>query len=325
MFGRRPVLDVSALIPADDAITILDGGARSGLSDLLVLHPICAMHCFEPSPNEAAAIKKLETASAGEHKQGRTFVYPKALAEKSGSCALNISRRPGATSCLLPNATLLDEFSADHWSELKDITETIVVPAVSLEDFLSMTGEPWIDFCKLDTQGTELAIFRGAGARIGDISVIKTEVNFLPIYDRQTKSSELFGFLEQSGFSFVDVKFSHPCRRFHVDAHLPPWAYRLVWGNVIFMRNLPLGHPRRLHQALVLAALGYLDPALHVLRGVDNPWKSRAEAFIRALARPASTLGVVKRAIERSLGIEISWYAWRSGKQVRSMPPRAGI
>jgi FkbM family methyltransferase len=306
------------LIPADDFFLAIDGGARNGPHDLKALQALSITHCFEPNPSEQAPLKRIaeaEKAHAGQ--RGSLVIHPVALAERSGPCQLHVSCRAGATSCLRPNTALLDEFRADNWSELAEIVATIDVPAVALADFLERTNVAFVDFCKLDTQGTELEILRGAGKRISDFSVLKIEISFLPIYLQQPALSEIFQFLEKNGFELLDLSYSHSCRRFHADPHLPPQAYRLVWADAVFVANLPPNHPRRLHQGLILADLGYLDPALHFLRasGADDS----ALQFVRDLAKPVGTYNRIRRIVERSANIVLSRYPWKAGKQVRSV------
>lgn len=312
------------LLSPDDALVVLDGGARNGPSELKALQRLCVTHCFEPNPAEVPRLREvaglLERNSVS---RGNVFVHPAALAGHTGSCTLHVSLRPGATSCLRPNIALLDTFASDHWSELKEIVVSHEVSCITLADFLSETNIDFVDFCKLDTQGTELDILRGAKQRISDFGTIKIEVNFLPIYEHQPRLSEIFSFLEQAGFEFIDLTWSHACRRFHVDPKLPPNAYRLVWGDAIFARPLQSDHPRRLHQALVLAGLGYLDPALHVLANSAGARQDSARRFIRDLAGPIGARSHIRRLVERSAGIILSRYPWRNGKQVRSMRPKS--
>lgn len=318
----RHTQDVSELLEEGDALFVIDGGARNGPSDLKVLGPIAITHCFEPNPAELEPLRKLASASPGRGKtRGTVIVHPVALGEATGTCTLHISRRAGATSCLRPNAALLNEFASDNWSEMKEVVQQVQVPCICLKEFLAQADLPYVDFCKLDTQGTELDILRGAGDKLQRISVLKIELNFLQLYEKQPQVSEIFHYLEVNGFDFVDLSTTAECRRFHEDPFLPPAAYRLVWGDAIFMQRLPVGHSRRLHQALVLAGLGYLDPALHVLKSLEH--SEAAAQFVRGLGDPDELRARLRRFVERASGVALVRYPWKAGKQVKSARAKA--
>src|SRR5262249_3840648 len=63
-----------------------------------------------------------------------------------------------------------------------------------------------VDFLKLDTQGTELEIMKGAREYLREqrIAVVKTEVSFVPVYRNQCTFSDIDSFMRAHGFLFVD-------------------------------------------------------------------------------------------------------------------------
>jgi hypothetical protein len=87
--------------------------------------------------------------------------------------------------------------------------------------------------------------------------VIKTEVEFLPIYEEQPLFGEVARFLIDRGFEFVDFEVLPSCRRFHCFPRLHPRSYRLVWADMILVRKpYDVSDSRAVAKALVLAALG---------------------------------------------------------------------
>ena len=55
----------------------------------------------------------------------------------------------------------------------------------------------YIDFLKLDTQGNELNIIKSIGSKISNVSVIKTEVEMIPMYKNQPLFHDVSSFLYQ--------------------------------------------------------------------------------------------------------------------------------
>ena len=240
---------LQSVLAADDYLVAVDGGARNGPKDLVGLDHICRFFCFEPNPEALGgvdwSISEYIKSTPGE----RVTVYPFALCSESGTATLNISLRPGATSTLEPDRTLLDRFEVDNWSEMKEIVKRITVPAISMSDFMRKAKVGHIDFMKLDTQGNELDILKSAGDAIESIEVIMTEVEFIPLYRDQALFHDVTAYLMSKGFELVDVRSVPACRRFHARPDLPPSSYRLVWGDAIYARNpADAEKPRALQQ-----------------------------------------------------------------------------
>ncbi|MFM6248881.1 MAG: FkbM family methyltransferase, partial [Dolichospermum sp.] len=58
---------------------------------------------------------------------------------------------------------------------------------------------------KIDVQGFELEVLKGATELFTKISVIVCEVNLAFLYERQCSINEIIGFLYQNHFRLVDV------------------------------------------------------------------------------------------------------------------------
>jgi len=61
-----------------------------------------------------------------------------------------------------------------------------------------------LDFIKLDTQGYELQILKGAEHSLKNILGIELEVSFIEIYKNQPLFGEISSFLYQHGYEFYD-------------------------------------------------------------------------------------------------------------------------
>jgi FkbM family methyltransferase len=87
-------------------------------------------------------------------------------------------RNPLTSSLYRPNAPLLAKFSR---LELPVVAET-EIETHRLDDLPEIAD---IDYLKLDVQGAELDIILGAARRLGDVVLVHTEVEFIPMYTDQ--------------------------------------------------------------------------------------------------------------------------------------------
>ena len=166
-------------------ILVLDIGAKGGaFFELNYIRDLCCYFCFEPNP---AMMKDLpgqkETIQEMTNlKPDAIYTFPYAVTHRTGDVNLYVTRRPGGTSTLKPNADVLGRFSKDNWSQVKDVIKTITVPSITLEEFLVSAGINRVDCLKLDTQGNELDILKSSGNLLKSISVIFVEVEFIQMY-----------------------------------------------------------------------------------------------------------------------------------------------
>lgn len=274
------------------SLVAVDGGARNGAVELRRLARWLTVHAFEPS---AAEYEKLVAAGPSD----RHLYSPLALLGRSGDATLYVNKRPGATSTLKPDRRILNHFAPDNWSQMADVVAEVTVSGTTLADYVEQQGIAHIDFLKLDTQGNELDILRGAGASLDRVSVVKTEVGLIPLYEGQPLLGDVATFMADQGFDLIDLQSTDACRRYHVDPGLDPRSYRLVWGDAIFARSLTLDRPRALEQGLVLAELGYVDVALHLFEngaGLAADVRAELSRFYR-LRRPPASGSRLKRAL----------------------------
>ncbi len=256
------------LIPS--GLTIMDGGARNGTRELPRLARYTTAYGFEPNEPEFDKIRKGQVPP-GIPAYRKFICSPLALVEQSGRVTLYVTKRPAATSTLRPNANLFTHFARDNWSQMQEVVKEESVLGISLRDFMVDQKLTYLDYAKLDTQGNELQILQSGGEFLQTISVVKTELNMIPLYQDLPLLGDVFSFLTKQGFQFIDLQWTHPCRRYHFSPNLPPESYRLVWGDAIFAYDpFNFSGKRKLEQAMILAELGYLDLALYMISNLPS-------------------------------------------------------
>ena len=106
---------------------------------------------------------------------------------------------PGTMSSLLPSS----DFGRSWAPRLRESTvETITVRRLDglLDEAVSGLPDPRV-LLKLDTQGFDLAAFRGLGDRAEDVMALQSEVSCVPIYDGMPTMLEQLDVYQRAGFA----------------------------------------------------------------------------------------------------------------------------
>ena len=190
---------------------IFDVGANVGQSAVYYENhfPGATIHSFEPSPT---TFEKLKQAVRSKN----TSTWNVALGSSSrrqifleNSCSDMSSLLPMGERC---------------WGQIEKETEITVT---TLDEFCAERGIQHIDILKIDTQGYDLEVFKGARRmlELGQINMIFFEVNFSPMYKGAPAFDEIFQFLNQYGYHLQNLY------------GLIYWQ-DAIWTDALFMRRV---------------------------------------------------------------------------------------
>jgi FkbM family methyltransferase len=247
--GQRYILcdlvDKHALLTTP--VVILDVGARNALADprwLAWPSRMIVLHGFEPDAAECDALnRQVETAS-------RNFrFHPIALAGHIGSADFYKYAEPAANSLYPPNYRLLDRWCYTRQLTLRsqfELVEKVRIETTTLADWAKQQGITDIDACKLNVQGAELDVLRGAGRLIdGPVSLV-LEQTFNRTYIGAPLFGEVYEFVRQSGFCMFDVLGFNLVARTRSPIHLTEdniflrnsWArHQFFEGHFLYFRD----------------------------------------------------------------------------------------
>lgn len=155
-----------------------------------------AIISFEPVPEH---VRVLRQRAAGDR---RWSVYDCALGEVEGVLDINITRSGDLSSFLQPSLTTEEGVTA---MEIMSRTSVRVRRLDALADVLAETCPLRHTFLKVDTQGFDLQVLRGAGGTLRAIPALQTEMSILSIYEQMPGFSEVYQFLRQSGFDLTGL------------------------------------------------------------------------------------------------------------------------
>ena len=170
---------------------LVDVGARWGAhQQWKALIRRAKVLCFEPDQEEA-------TRLTAQDEPNVTYL-PIALGATDGSVAtLHVTSQPACSSLYAPVEALYRDYPA--LAEIRP-TRTIELPLRSLDAVLHEYAIENVDAIKLDTQGSELDILRGATTALRTCSMIDIEVEFNAIYEGQPLFCDVDRFMRDNGF-----------------------------------------------------------------------------------------------------------------------------
>lgn len=193
--GVMPGVEHMKALACVDVGSVIDVGANKGQFSLVVrsLFPDAEIHAFEPLETEFQIFKSV-VAGPVKH-------YAVALGAEPAEAKFYVASRPDSSSLFKPGK--------DH-ERLAGVTvsSSRTVPVVRLNDAIDVKSLAAPILMKLDVQGAELDVLKGAADMLPFIDTIYTEASFVSLYEHQPLAGEIVGFLAEHGFVLRGV-FNH--------------------------------------------------------------------------------------------------------------------
>lgn len=184
--------DLKTLVVKENPI-IVDVGANIGetTDKFLSQYGSPTIYSYEANPN----LKKLLESKFGKNKN--VHIILKALGNKESNMVFNVAKN-NPSSSFLPRAELNKIYHGGATATEKEIS----IPMTKLANEFP---EQEIDILKLDVEGYELEILKGAETILPRIKIIMSEVWFAKYYEDGAYFSEVEDYLRRHDFILLNI------------------------------------------------------------------------------------------------------------------------
>lgn len=189
-YGVAPSLEHLSVLRLLDYDKLLDVGANRGQFSLFskCVFPRVSIQAYEPFPPEALKFKKA-LASWSD-----VTLHPVALGSRHDEVEFHVSKCADSSS-ILPIGAL-----QRHLFPSTSETSTCRVPVAPLDSFPDHWNSASRALLKIDVQGYELEVLRGAVQTLKHCAYVYVECSEVPLYEGQALRPAVQEFLEQHGF-----------------------------------------------------------------------------------------------------------------------------
>jgi FkbM family methyltransferase len=175
--------------------TVLDIGANRGQFALVARHrfPSAALFCFEPLTEPRNRLERILDGTPDAH------IFPFALGQQSTTATFRVTTDDDSSS-ILPTTSI--QRSMSPGSTLDYETQ---VEVRRLDELIDVRRLARPILMKIDVQGTELDVLRGAEELAELVDDILVECSFLELYEGQALASDVVDFLNGWGLRMSGV------------------------------------------------------------------------------------------------------------------------
>jgi len=221
---------------AERPLLILDVGARGGFEDHWQIYGEQAIQIgFEPDVEECNRLNQ-----QSRHKNCN--FYPVALGNQQEERTFTVCHWRGSSSFYPANFSFIGRFPYKENLAAMEVIKQIKIETVDLDFFVQSNSINYVDFIKLDVEGSELDVLKGA-LNILQTSVLglSLEVLFHSCIRNQPTFSHIDLFLDSLGFRLFDLAIYRQARKALPLPTIPPLGVtqqgQVLWGQALYLRD----------------------------------------------------------------------------------------
>jgi FkbM family methyltransferase len=175
--------------------SVIDVGANTGqfARHISQFFPQAKLYCFEPLAEPFAELRRWAAAQSG-----RVTAFNVALGAEAGETQMFCHVEHSASSSLLATTEVCNQLYPQTRAQ-----DSVSIKLTTLDAALADESLPPDVLVKLDTQGYERQVIRGATATLRQTRAVIVEINLYRLYDQQPSFIELATMLNELGFRYA--------------------------------------------------------------------------------------------------------------------------
>jgi len=243
----------------------IDIGARGDISSPWLELENCALIVgFEPDTHEA---KRLN-----DRFKDRKY-FDMALWSEKTTKIVYINKWESTSSMYKPNSNFISNFEPQHW-EGRIVKSQASVQCETLDDIL-FDNSIVPNFIKIDTQGAELDILRGAKQLLCDYAPLVTcETWCAEVYKDAPLMHEIIAYMDSLGYQVFDMEIAaawrHGASSNKSNSKTKSIGYEVLFVKTKNIESLYKDHEYFLKFILLLELYGYRDYAIYLLSNEED-------------------------------------------------------
>jgi FkbM family methyltransferase len=211
-----------------EAPVIFDIGAHHGesIDYLRKFFPKGTIYSFEPDPDSFSILSNKKSST--------NKLYNLALSDRSGSSIFYRNKISHTNSLNKVNINSQDSIRAQNEkllqnsSYLKEINAEIKINTITLDEFIDTNSIELIDLLKVDVQGAEEKVFKGAVNSLSKIQSIIVEISLYDFYENGASFLSIEKLLVPAGFELFSI----------LEISQNPMNGRTDWAEVLYRKKI---------------------------------------------------------------------------------------
>lgn len=178
-------------------VTFLDIGANAGWKARRIVEcfPRARVWAFEPSPAVAAGLV--------DRNKGSNNIVPvvKAAGAFNGTARFHVTKNDWCGSALPPS-----DLGREMYGDWYDVSATVPVEMVRIDDWAASVGITYVDAIKIDAQGGEVDVIRGADRLLRtSVQAVSAEAPLTAEYAGASTFQDVDAALRERGFELFQI------------------------------------------------------------------------------------------------------------------------
>jgi FkbM family methyltransferase len=281
-WGLKDLNPISEFLK-DNLITVVDVGARDGfLGEIEDLRSFTNYIGFDSDQNEVDRLTTNEDRGYASFK-----VLPYFIGKNEGPVYFNIFNSPGHSSIFRPSKAYIEKFDPSF-----GIRSTVQVNSMPLDKALENEKVNEVNFLKLDTQGSELAILKSSEDFVKNILLIEAEVEIFEIYEGQPLIGEFLAYMNKLGFEVLYINRVFQSRRGYEGLS----RGQVVFCDFLFAKREDHALNATAHQLskhlILLCAYGHLDMAHYLWNASSEVKKLIPDLGVYFVKKPTTDVRI---------------------------------